>query len=445
MFTRKSYNYTLDRLKTKYTNRLKILTFLLFTLWFLISNTGNTAEKFFQSSAPEDDPNDLTIWPNTTSRANSDSWIADNHDKIRLMQPRILVINFSNEKENEYLLKMLGKIIDAVGESTRYHGYKDPHAPPFLKYKVFKYVDLRDADKKVGNSSKVPFKAGMKSGFNIEYNRFFSDEFAKYYEVENKQKPGTYLRLDELVDRGYVHEVWFFAEHVKDFGAFEVVELKPVYDDQFRKVGNKYVQAGNGGDPEQKWMGRSLRIGFINPSRGIGCFMESLSHGIEGMANSGAIPYFTKYFKEFAGMNLRQRFPQFKHSSFYALGPNDRIDYPDPKTAVIKIGDSTIILSNYVAYGGNVHFMPNGRFHYDLSNLQKVMSTIEDWRIGSGVNGEDMTTEWSIDAFKKYRDFAPDCMGPWLIYWRQNFPGLDNRQKDDNGKPMKNWWVFLFY
>ena len=32
-----------------------------------------------------------------------------------------------------------------------------------------------------------------------------------------------------------------------------------------------------------------------------------------------------------------------------------------------------------------------------------------------------------------------------LIYWRQNFPGLDNRQKDELGKPMKNWWPFLFY
>jgi len=32
-----------------------------------------------------------------------------------------------------------------------------------------------------------------------------------------------------------------------------------------------------------------------------------------------------------------------------------------------------------------------------------------------------------------------------LVDWLQNFPGLDNRQKDDTGKPMKNWWPFLFY
>ena len=413
-------------------------------LAFIVTGVSVIAQPF-KYSTPEDDPDDLSVWPNKTSRSNSDAWLAENHDKIRLMQPRLLVINFSNEKDNDYLLGMLGKIIAAVAESSRYHGYKNPDAPAFLNYRVFKYVDLRDTDKKEGNSSKVPFKIGQKSGFNIEYNRFFGNEFAKYYGVEDVKTKGKYLRLDELVDRGYVHEVWFFAEHLRDFGAFEVVELKPVYDNQFKKVDNKYVQAGNGGDPDQKWTGRSVRIAFINPSRGIGCFMESLSHGIEGMANSGAIPYFTKYFREFAGFNLRSEYPQFKYSSFYALGPNDRIDYPDPKTAIIKIGNSVIVLSNYMARGGNVHFPPNGRFHYDLSNTQKVMSTIEDWRIGSAPDGKDVATEWSIEAFKKYRDFAPDCMGPWLIYWRQNFPGLNNRQKDDEGKPMKNWWVFLFY
>lgn len=426
----------------KWSNSIWLLN-LVFTA--AISIAALAGDQSLQYSTPQDDPDDTTIWPNKISRANSDPWIAANHDKIRLMQPRLLVLNFSNEKNNEYLLNMLGKIINALNESSRYHGYKNPEAPAFLQYRVFKYVDLRDPDKREGNSSKVPFKPGRKTGFNIEYNRFFSDEFARYYNVKEDENPDKCLRLDELVDRGYVHEVWFFAEHLKDFGAFEVVELKPVYDEQFKKVGNRYVQAGNGGDPDQRWTGRSVRIGFINPSRGIGCFMESLSHGIEGMANSGAIPYFTRYFKEFAGLNLRERFPQFNHSSFYALGPNDSIDYPNPRTAVIKLGNSTVVISNYVAFGGNVHFPPNGRRHYDLSNTQKVMSTIEDWRIGSGKNGEDVAVEWSIEAFKKYHDFAPDCMGPWLIYWRQNFPGLDNKQKDDNGKPMKNWWVFLFY
>jgi hypothetical protein len=32
-----------------------------------------------------------------------------------------------------------------------------------------------------------------------------------------------------------------------------------------------------------------------------------------------------------------------------------------------------------------------------------------------------------------------------MVFWRQCMPGLDNLSLDDEGKPMKNWWVFLFY
>ena len=37
---------------------------------------------------------DLTIWPNNVSRANSDPWIAEHHDSIRQIRPRVLVVNF---------------------------------------------------------------------------------------------------------------------------------------------------------------------------------------------------------------------------------------------------------------------------------------------------------------------------------------------------------------
>jgi hypothetical protein len=74
-----------------------------------------------------------------------------------------------------------------------------------------------------------------------------------------------------------------------------------------------------------------------------------------------------------------------------------------------------------------------------------VLSTIEDWRIGSGKDGRDLAKPFTNAAFRNYGDLAPDCMGAWLIYWRQNMPGLDNKQKDENGTPMKNWWPFLFY
>jgi hypothetical protein len=397
------------------------------------------------SSGPEADPADLTVWPNQASRANSDRWLVEHHDKLRRMNPRLLLLNFSNEASRQHLDRLTRELIAALAEGSRYHGYKDPRAPVFLNYQVFKFVDLREAGKRTGNSACLPLRKGQDTGFNMDYSAYFSDGFATNYGVRDPKQPDRFLRLDELVDRGYVHEVWFFAEHTKSMGAYECVEEKPVYDENFVRQGDQFVQAGNGGDDDQKWTGRSVRIGFINASRGIGCFLESLSHAIEGMANSRAIPYFTKYFYEFAGHDLDRRYG-LPWNSFYPLwGEGKGVNYPDPQTAVVQDGEKTYRLERYVAYGGNAHFPPNGRHHYDLDNPQPVMSTIEDWRIGSGPEGKDLAKPWTPEAYGQYRTMAPDCMGPWLVYWRQNFPGLDNKQKDDAGKPMKNWWVFLFY
>lgn len=417
--------------------------FLFLPLLLAISRLACATD--LSSSAPGDDPADLTVWPNRASRANSDEWIVSHHDAIRQMRPRVLVVNFSNEASDAKLKKLLADLFAALKEGSRYHGYKDPSAPAFLDYRLFKFVDLRDPNSQKGNGPKIPMKKGMTNGFNMDYNGYFSDDFAKAYGVEDPKEPGRFLRLDELVAGGYVHELWLMAEATPGMGAYESVEEKPVYDEHFARQGNKFVQAGNGGDDDQKWTGRSVRIGFINASRGIGCFMESLSHSIEGTSNSRAIPYFTKYFNEFAGQDLKERF-HVPFESFYPLwGEKNGIEYPDDHTAIATFNGKTYRIENYLAYGGNVHFPPNGRRHYDLENTNAVLSTIEDWRIGSGPEGKDLTQPWTNEAFAKYRKLAPDCMGAWLVYWRQNFPGLDNKQKDADGKPMKNWWPFLFY
>jgi hypothetical protein len=397
------------------------------------------------SSTPRSDPDDPTLWPNQLSRANSDPWLVENHDRLRQMRPRILLLNFSQEASLQKLEQLTTDLFQALRESSRYHGYGDSKALPFLDYQLFKFVDLRDGDKPRGNSSRIPIKPNVTNTYNLDYNAFFGEQFAQLYQVRHPRDTNRFLRLDELVALGYVHELWLFGEATPDVVAYECVEEKPIYDEHFLRQGSRFVQAGNGGDPDQKWTGRSLRLGFINASRGIGCFMESLSHSIEGMANSQAIPYFTKYFHSFSGHDLNKRY-SFPYPSFYPLwGDGNGVSYPDPSTAIARENGKTYRLTNYLAYGGNVHFPPNGRRHYDLENSDPVLSTIEDWRIGSGPGGRDQAIAWTNERFAQYRSLSPDCMGPWLVYWRQNFPGLNNRQKDDQGKPMKNWWPFLFY
>jgi hypothetical protein len=173
--------------------------------------------------------------------------------------------------------------------------------------------------------------------------------------------------------------------------------------------------------------------------------MESLAHGIEGTSNCGVIPYFTKYFKEYADFNLKERY-NLSFDNLYAVsGGGQPIRYPNQKTMVVTHDGKDHRVENYIPNGGSAHFPPNARGHYDLENASPVLSTIEDWRIGSGPGGKDLAKPFTNQAFRRYQDVAPDCMGQWLVYWRQNMPGRGNKQKDDEGKPMKNWWPFLFY
>ncbi|MEQ8762311.1 MAG: hypothetical protein RL885_00190 [Planctomycetota bacterium] len=388
---------------------------------------------------------ELFTWPNEYSRANSDPWIAEHHGQILEMKPKLLVINFSNQLSPDDLERQTQKLIDALAESSRYHGFENEEAPPFLRYEVFKTVDLRDLDRTKGNCSRSPIKPGIETGINMDYSALYSERFTQWYDVKDPDDASRRLSLAEMVDRGLVHEVWFFICVDDWLRCYECIEIKPVYDETFKKVGDAHRHAGNGEDPDLIWTGRSLRFNGINHERGTGCAMENLGHSLEGMAHSNVIPYFKRYFYEFAGFDLDTRY-DLPFNSFYPLwGDGKSILYPEPDVALIERDDEYFRLEGYVACGGNVHFPPNGRRHYDMSNDTPVLSTIEDWRIGSGENGEDLAKPWTSEVLAPYLEVAPDCMGAWLVYWRQCMPGLMNEQRDDEGKPMKNWWPFLFY
>lgn len=399
---------------------------------------------------PWSDPEDLAAWPNTASNANSDPWLGDNHDRLRVMRPRVLVINFSNQQTLHQIDGLVKRIIEGLAEGSRWHGYADPQAPAFLQYQVFKTVDLRD--KSPGDSLLMPAKppSGRDKSLRFRYAALFDEDFAARYAVPDPDHAGRFLKLGDLVDRGILHEVWVVVsgghpQQKRVVGMWESIELKQVYDEKLAPIAGKREHCGNGDDPEQPWIGRSLRIGCINASRGPGCFLESLSHSLEQMGQSSTIPYLRPYFVEYGGFDLDKRY-KTPFDSFYAADMKKaEIAYPDPNTAIVPHKGKAIRIEKYVAAGGNVHFTPNGRQHYDQENLTPVMSTIEDWRMGSGPGGKDVAKPWTVAVLGPYRDRFGDCMGPWLVYWRQNMPGLDNRAKDDAGKPMKNWWPFLFY
>jgi len=390
----------------------------------------------------------LVEWPNAVSSANSDPWLAEHHDEISVMRPRILALNFVNHKSMEQMREHMQQAIQAIAESTRYHGYNDPSAPAFLQYELAYAIDLRDKVIPAGypyrNSTLYPRENPVEGYWGFDYEKLFTLEYTQLYNIADPDDPSRLLSLCGLIERGLVHEIWVYCDgDVPDVSMAEILELKPYYDENRNRVPGEMDRcAGNGcfDDEDNIPCNRTVRIGCFNNMRGVGCYLESLSHGMEwtGVVSS-PIPYFSRYFGNFAGFDLDTRYG-LPFDSWYASSGSNFLSYPTETSVVYKVWGSQGTINPYDPICGNVHFAPNGRGHYDQDSPYAVRTTCTHYRDGSG-----QTTVFTRDDFEPYFSLAPDCMGGFLVWWRQNIPGLNNTALDDQGNPMLNWWPFLFY
>jgi hypothetical protein len=283
--------------------------------------------------------------------------------------------------------------------------------------------------------------------WGFDYERLFTPEYALRYGITDPDDPARTLALCEAVDRGLVHEVWIYGDgDVPDVNAAEILGLKPFYDENRQRLPGPLNRcAGNGCfDAEDEIpCSRTVRVAFFNNTRGPGCFMESLSHGLEsiGAWNRDLIPYFNRYFTPFAAHDLDTRYG-LPVQSWYGCPYNaDCLSYPSETSVQYDLGAAgSGLLDPYDPVCGNAHWPPNARRHYELDSPFTVRTSCAHYRDGSG-----LTEPFSVEDFAPYRSLASDCTGPWLVWWWQNVPGLANRSLDDQGQPMLNWWPFLFY
>jgi hypothetical protein len=158
----------------------------------------------------------------------------------------------------------------------------------------------------------------------------------------------------------------------------------------------------------------------------------------------GSIPYFQANFTPFANFNLDTRHGT-PFSSWYACSDPDCVTFTSDNALTWKASGQTGAIAPYDQACGSVHFPPNARGHYDDQDPQAVLSTCEHFGLKDGPAGADGTEEYTDAKSQKYDSLAPDCEGGWQVYWRQSFPGLGNHAVGADGKPMKNWWPFLYY
>jgi hypothetical protein len=394
------------------------------------------------------------IWPNEASKANSDPWLLANHQAIVQMRPNVLLLNFVNGFSTASATTKFQQVAAAYREATRHHAATNPAATPFVDFQLAKVVDLTDNPPPAGwpfqNSTKFPRPSTSPPFGNLDYSRFFGSTFASYYGYPDGA--GGYLDLCELIDQGAINELWFLGSgDVPDAAAAESLESKQRYDSANRKIPGSFDRcAGNGCFATSAPVcGRSVRIAFINYNRGVGCFLESLGHSFEGMSNNGSLPYLRPYFQELGMFNLGSRYGA-PFQSFYSCPYGvPCLSYGNVTPASVRLdwdmGWGAGTIDPFLPACGNAHFPPNGRRQYDVTNPQAVPSTCAHFRMKDGPGGADAITMYSSADSAPYDALSPDCTKGWEVYWRQNFPGLNNQAKDAAGNQMLNWWPFLYY
>ncbi|HJL17974.1 MAG TPA: hypothetical protein RMH99_20075 [Sandaracinaceae bacterium LLY-WYZ-13_1] len=390
-------------------------------------------------------------WPNEEAPATSDPWIVAHHDEIALMRPRVLALNFVNRRTNAEMEAHVEDIFAAIREATRPHG----EGAPFLEYELARAVDLTDesppADWPYRNSTRYPREDPPTGRWGFDYGALFGEAFAAHYGFEDPDAPGEYLTLCELSERGLVHEVWVYGDaDVPDVAAAEILAFTPEYDASGARVEGAWdTCAGNGcfdsDDFIPETCTRTLRIGWVNHTRGVGCYLESIGHGIEGLALRNSRPYLQPYFRELAGFDLDDRYGLPVQSWYECTYDDDCLRYPTPSSVeYTDAGGFDGTIDPYDPICGNAHWPPNARRHYDVTHPGEVLTTCRDWRRGSD-GGEDRAELVSAADWAEYEALAPDCTGAFAVWWWQSFPSVDRQAIDDDGQPMHNWWPYLFY
>jgi hypothetical protein len=338
---------------------------------------------------------ELPVWPNEYSSANSDAWLAAHHDALRELQPRVLVLDYHNERDSDEVRAVAQTQIDALAEGSRYHAYQDDDAASFVHYQLLDIIDLKDrpaaSDWTFTSSSRVPLDG--EGRFDVP--ALFGPEYAEIYGIQDDE--GQALGLCQLFERGIINELWLaVGDGEPGREPPSMIECKAPYDEAGRRSEGDLIGAANADDCALlPACTVTVRIAHLSPVRGVGCDLLVRGWGIRGSVR--AIPYL-------------------------ALNAGPFLD---------ECGDPEL--------------PPNATEKWDFENTSVVEARCAHYGMRDGPGGDDLRETYSSETVSALATRYPDCGGGWQIYWRQSIPGLHNLAFAEDGSPMKNWWPFLFY
>lgn len=386
------------------------------------------------------------IWPNETSKANSDPWLSENHDAITQLRPKVLVINLESVSESQ-AETLVDRHVAALSEASSFHKYKDDAAQPTVVYELLKIV----------SASK---------GGSINYNSWNTQEFAdSNLQIKDPADPsGKNLTLCELFEQGVINEVWCMASSNPKCG--ETQEAKQVYDMNGNKVAGMFRNVSNGDNITGLGCKVTARITDFNNGRGAGCHLHAMGHAWERYMDSSAVPTLAKQASRFLNWDLDSRVGA-PFSNFYSACTSNGTQLTDcliwESQIRVRSGPSarsTFDIADMSEGCGNAHFYPNttGTYSYDANMPDpEVLTSCENYGLHNGPDGKDLTTTYTNAMtdmlYGRSGGNCPadqpacddDCGGHGTTYLYQNFPGPGTAATNEDGTPMHNWWVYLFY
>ena len=415
---------------------------------------------------------ELRVWPNATSKHNSDPWLVQHHDELVRIEPRVMVLDFYNgipgSPQNPVLTvdqvtQIAMQQIQALALGSRYHGYSDAAAPSFLNYQWVKTVDFTDganiaAGATFPSSSKLP----LTPRGEFDATALFTQTFAEAYGFTDAS--GRNLALCELFEQGFINELWVTIGEGPPRG-IDSLERKQVYGaDATATPGAFETAAGGSGDLGGIECGVTVRIAHLSPVRGLGCDLDIRSWSVQAETTLGTVPYLHDNALAFFNSDFDTRFDvPFASWDDLCGSSSDAmpcVTYNSATSVSGAAGTSGWTIPSFIQGCGTATFPPNARYRDDYVDTTPVDSRCEHYGLHDGPGGADLLQAYTADQVQKNVDtlnayaaqISPavnlpggDCGGGWQVYLRQSMPGYQNHARDSNGQPMKNWWPFLFY
>jgi hypothetical protein len=306
-------------------------------------------------------------------------------------------ISLADLKRNIDAYTVRGKFM--LEEGSKFRGYNDPTAPPYLGYQVVKSWTVYE---------QVPFSRTFflgypVGGFQVPFPDFFAiaDRFDFRHYVEDLGVKEIWLWYGQSAMPGY-----------------------PCYDPSIHRPEN-FVE-------------------FIESN-----MASPTTSDISNSYRTADLPVFNKTYVLYS-YNFRRTQAEMVHNHGHQL------EAIYSYAAQAQDGSDNLFVRDFAGWGaghsspplgrsGDTHHPPNTTVDYDYLNPAVVQSDIEDWRpdgLGArtGVSiatWENLSYAWpttSITLLQKTES-------QWYIYWMQSMPGFHNTIPYGSST-MTNWWQF---